>query len=359
MQVKHRVVISEQHLFQKAPVGIVLLDRDNRIVSINKLFKETFRYNLDYAVHDIMEMVHPDDVPFYTSQVTQLYAGEMAAFTLEHRLRTKAGHYKWVSVASNIAYNKAGNFLHRIEYLTVIAEPRIKEVQQADAKPRDYLAAMSHDLKNPLNQIMLSAELLEAKLKNTLTDEQKSLFNILRSGCVNAVGMIHDLQEARDLENGKMPFNNQRATIKEFFEPLAEKYHSMVENKGFRLKTVLPHENVKFVIDRELITNVLDNIMSNALKYSHLKDPILLEVAVIAGMLDISVTDIGIGIIKENQPFVFEKFSRAKRKGLRGERSTGLGMYISKMIVEEHGGDISFESMPGMVTTFRVRLPIK
>jgi two-component system sensor histidine kinase VicK len=225
---------------------------------------------------------------------------------------------------------------------------------------QDFLGVMAHDMKGPLNQIMLSAELLETKLKKeqTLTNEQQSLIAILRNGCVNAVDMINDLQEAQDLDIGKSTFHPQAVTLKKYLDPLLTRYEEMVKNKGFRLKILIPEKDIYLNIDEYKLTRVLNNIMSNALKYSHQNDPILIEIAAPADVVEIAITDMGIGIPKDLQPYVFDKFSRAKRKGLHGERSIGLGMYISKMIVEAHSGEISFESIPNLVTTFKVKLPI-
>jgi signal transduction histidine kinase len=220
-----------------------------------------------------------------------------------------------------------------------------------------YLAIVSHDLKNPLNAISLSASTLRRSLENGVTDSPsiiKSL-GIVERNVATMDRMISDLLDVERMSSRSLLINKNKHSITKLLKECKEVFSPAITNKSFTLNIISNKEEIYAEFDYDRILQVLSNLIGNALKFTPKEGTINLSVEKIKSCIEISVSDNGPGIPIEKQNEIFERFSQLKMNDRRG---LGLGLFISKWIVEAHGGEIHVDNNKDKGSTFRFTLPI-
>jgi PAS domain S-box-containing protein len=228
--------------------------------------------------------------------------------------------------------------------------------QEAEAATRirdELLGIISHDLRNPLHTVSLSAELL---LRGGLPEERRTgqLEVILRS--VKRMNrLVDDLLDLSKLHAGqKLAMEPSVQELSALMREACEDFRGQVEQKSLRLECELPEEPCEVWADRDRLLQVLSNLLGNALKFTPEGGRILLRVEPLGSEARVTVADTGPGIPESDRERLFEPYWQAERTARRG---AGLGLPIAKAIVEEHGGRIWVESRPGGGSTFRFTIP--
>jgi PAS domain S-box-containing protein len=230
---------------------------------------------------------------------------------------------------------------------------RVHEELQAAVMARDnLLAVVAHDLQTPLSAIRLSSQLQERHAHDEVTQRHSRL--ILRE-VEKMQRLLKDLLQAASIETGHFSVElgphsllPVLAQILEMFEPIAAERHITLEG-------LLPDDLPAVMCDPPRIGQVLSNLVSNALKFVPDKGRVVVQVEALESSARISVVDSGPGIPKDVQSRLFDRYWKGKQQGRHG---FGLGLYISKGIVEAHGGAMQVESTPGKGATFRFTLPL-
>lgn len=167
---------------------------------------------------------------------------------------------------------------------------------------------------------------------------------------------MEELLEVSEMESQNFSLSMQKVNLSEFIPEVIEQYESDALEKEIRLSYSLPEQPLFADLNIKKFSRVLENLISNALKFTGEKGSVSLVLEALDDHVLIKVMDTGIGIPKDLQKFLFEKFTRAKRFGLKGEKTHGLGMFITKQIVDLHQGKLSFESVEHKGTTFFIKL---
>jgi signal transduction histidine kinase len=215
----------------------------------------------------------------------------------------------------------------------------------------DFLSVVAHDVRTPLTTILLNAELLAA---TPADDRNARRATSLHAEAMRLKQLVEDYLDVVRVEHQVARTESRRETCD--IVKLARDSVSRVDAAGGRV-TLLEHGPVTVVIDAGRVSQLVQNLVGNALKYSDPYEPIELSVEQEEGQALIRVTDRGIGIPEADLPFLFERFHRGSNTDDRRYRGLGLGLYICKQVAEEHGGEISVDSRIGEGTTFTVRLP--
>ncbi len=233
-----------------------------------------------------------------------------------------------------------------------------KELEHANQLKSQFLASVSHELRTPLTAILALAELLLEGSEGELNPDQKrDLQDILDSG-QQLLGLINDLLDFAKIEAGKMELKLGEVDMKEVVRGAEKRARPVAAQKGLGLHVEVEQGLPSIYADPKKVEAVVLNLISNAIKFT----PVGGQVRVAArrapsekGIL-ISVADTGIGIDRENQGLIFEKFYQINGSNARG---TGLGLALAKELVVLHGGEISVESELGKGSTFTVFLPLR
>lgn len=233
----------------------------------------------------------------------------------------------------------------------IIKEKNI-EIEKASGFKNDVLGMVAHDLRNPIGAIESIAQLIEM---DELDEDMQENMSMIKTSCRKALAIINDLLEVARNDNSNQ-MSEALVNMNDFLQSAIQVWERV---SSFTNKLVLtaPAQPVHALIDQEKFNRVLDNLISNAAKFSKDGDKIEIALSEMDTYVQVEVTDYGVGIPAELIPNIFDRFSKSGRRGLKGEKSTGLGLSISKQIVEKHHGRIDVHSTEGKGTTFTIRLP--
>jgi two-component system sensor histidine kinase VicK len=242
---------------------------------------------------------------------------------------------------------KANYYLQLIE----INEKNLKIEQGSEFKSQ-LLGTVAHDLRNPIAAVESIAMLMEM---DDIDDDTQENLNLMKASCVKARTIIDDLLESARNEN-TLQFITQKVELNKLLNNIINVWNIQTEEKN-NVLLVSSMSPAYAAVNHERFTRVVDNLIGNALKFS--KEDSKVEVCLykFENEIILEVKDNGMGIPKDMQPLIFLPFSKAGRAGLRGEKSTGLGLSIVKQIIEKHKGRIEVESEEGKGSTFRIILP--
>ena len=230
----------------------------------------------------------------------------------------------------------------------------ITELEWKDKDKSRILRSVAHDVMNPIAAIMAFIDILLTGPER-YTDEQREIFNLIKEACNNSLNLSKDILEASVDHTGLtkewVDINKLVASSVELlsFRAIAKKQCLMVTGDD---------KNVQAFVNKEKIWRVINNLIGNAIKFSHENSDITINILSSSGKVDISVKDNGIGIPEKNKPYVFDMFTEAKVPGTSGEAPHGLGLSISLQIAKAHYGTIWFESIEGKGSTFHLVLPL-
>ena len=171
--------------------------------------------------------------------------------------------------------------------------------------------------------------------------------------------LIDNILDFSKIEEGKKAFRFERTNLTELINHVKSVFQNSIANEGFSVFLSMPETLPELVIDKEAIQQVIYNLLDNAYKYSGNSKNIEIVVEYTGDSVKISVKDFGIGIQREDQQKIFERFFRGGNELTRSVKGSGIGLTIVKKIIEAHHGTVSLESTPGKGSTFIIRLPLK
>ncbi len=232
-----------------------------------------------------------------------------------------------------------------------------KKTEDANDTLKRFLATFSHELRAPLNAIVGFSEILASGM-NSLPAEKVSDFmkNINESG-KHLQGLINDILDLSKIEAGRMELHIETYPVSYFTESVQRVMQAAIQQKNISLVFDISNEIDQLVVDQTRFKQILVNLVSNAIKYSHKNGKIRVGIKRFVNEIEIAVSDEGVGIKPEDQARLFQAFQQGKNSnGLK--EGTGLGLVITKKLVELHGGHVNVESEWGKGSTFRFRIPM-
>ncbi|HEY2580799.1 MAG TPA: HAMP domain-containing sensor histidine kinase, partial [Mucilaginibacter sp.] len=244
-------------------------------------------------------------------------------------------------------------FWYKANYYLQVIEIKEKniEIEKGSEFKSQLLGIVAHDLRNPIAAVESIAMMMEME---DIDAETKDNLHLMKASCVKARSIIDDLLEAARNEN-VIEFVTYKTEINKLITDIIDLWKKQKDANNIELISSISPAYA--LIDHEKFHRVLDNLIGNAIKFSHEKNKIEIFLKTKNTQLIIEVKDYGIGIPKDKLPLIFDPFTKAGRPGLKGEQSTGLGLSIVKQIVEKHKGQIEAESEVGKGSLFRVVLP--
>jgi signal transduction histidine kinase len=265
---------------------------------------------------------------------------------------------------------QAQNFLSRLSDHAAIAIANAQlyaEVQQANIAKSEFVSFVAHELKNPMTSIKGYAELLAAGAVGSINDMQTNFLSTIRSNIERMKTIVEDLNDNSKIEAGRLRLEYKAVDINEAVDDVIRSTRSQIEEKKQTIEVQFSPELPKIWVDRNRLIQILVNLVSNAHKYtqdsghifvSAVKSPNLWDPGGAREVVHIWVKDDGIGISPEDQVKVFQKFFRSEDDQARRSPGTGLGLNITKSLIEMMGGKIWFESEFRKGTTFHFTVPI-
>lgn len=237
---------------------------------------------------------------------------------------------------------------------SVVAVLRDVSARRALERFRDeYLGYISHDLKNPLSIITLHARLLARKLAARELEDERRAVEIIGQSAAFIDKMVRELLEMSYVEVGSVQLHKESTEVAAFLKAVLERTVSTSDRHRVRIEI---HDAAIARIDATRIERVVVNLVQNAIKYAPPGSPVVVRLETRAGMAVVSVIDEGPGLTVEESSYVFDKYRRTRAAGER--EGLGLGLYISKKIIEAHGGRIGVERAAGVGSRFFFEIPV-
>jgi len=233
------------------------------------------------------------------------------------------------------------------------------EQRALDQMKNEFISIASHQLRTPLAGMQWYTSTLSEGLAGILNTQQAGLLQEVEKCVEQMVTLVNDLLDVARLDQGTLKLNLDRVLPDEILADVAQALEGKA--KKFDLSLLVENENANcppLLADKSLLTEVLLNLVDNAIKYTPEHGTVKLGVKQDGQNVIFSVADTGVGIPKESIEKLFKKFSRIENPLSHRERGSGMGLYFAKGIVEKHGGAIGVRSTPGQGSTFYFRLPL-
>lgn len=231
----------------------------------------------------------------------------------------------------------------------------VTHLREIDRLKSEFVATASHELRTPLTGVQMGVHLLLEGAAGELTDQERELLYACREDCERLDGLVRDLLDLSKIEAGKSLPHFETLRLKDLMSAVAESLRLQVEAKGIALVTDLPADLPEVRADRTQMERVISNLVTNAMRHTERGGEIKISAARRDGHVAVSVCDTGGGIPPEYLPHIFDKFVQVQNAPAGG---AGLGLAISKEIVEAHGGHISVQSEVRRGSTFTFTLPV-
>lgn len=296
-----------------------------------------------------LQIVHPDDREAnIAAWMHSVNTG--TDFIVEHRFGRSDGTYRWQLSRAIPQRDAAGNI-----QMWVGTSTDIQDIKEQDQQKDFFISMASHELKTPITSIKGYVQLLQTTYAKGEDNFLKKSLKVIDKQILTLTSLISDLLDVSKIKSGSLVLNKQDFEITE-----------MIADVTGHIRHVSPDYNISFsgstaivFADRERISQVLINLLTNAVKYSPSSKEITIKHVIEDGHVLVSVHDGGIGINKTAQEKIFERFYRVEGKDESTYPGFGIGLFISSEIIQRHQGKIGVNSEPGKGSVFYFSIPLK
>ena len=378
--------IRYRKLLHAAPDAILEVNEEGRITLLNEAVERMFGYtraellglNVDslvpasmrhgHAQHRASYATKPNTRPMGTGLELQGQRKDGSLFPVEISLSPNwiDGALHVIASVRDITERKAVENRIRVlreQYTAELTlkneqlEARNREVERANSLKTEFLASMSHELRTPLHTIIGFSELLGEQLEGPLTEKQQHFVGYILQDARHLLELINEVLDISKIESGRLELKREPFKFSQCAEEVLAGIRHQAATKNITLENKNTFEGALYA-DRVRIKEILYNLLNNAVKFTPEGGRVWIEAVRNSDALHISVCDTGIGIPEKEQPSIFEKFYQVGDSTGGVREGTGLGLPITKHLVELHGGTISVASQPGKGSSFRLVLPL-
>lgn len=354
-------VVQFQHLIEEIPSVFFVFDLvSRRVTYVNAAYEQVLRGSsarVNEELPDLLARLHPDDQEYAADCFARLTAGVLRE-DVEVRLLGPDQEVQWLCVRASRQQEADDSpaIAGFIDDVTV-SKRNYQNAAKFNTKKNSTLEILSHDLAGPLRLMQSLTEQLKGQLQAHPDPQLQELLRIITTTCRESTDLIHDFVDNEFMESSSVELKRERVNLVERVGIMVNNYRHTEISLGLEFTLEASSAAIYAHIDENKFMQVLNNLVGNAIKFTPTGGHIRVGLRDEEEHVLVTVADDGIGISAELHEELFDKFTRARRPGLRGEKSTGLGMSIIRTIVQLHSARIWFSSEVGQGTTFYIELP--
>ncbi len=353
---------------QSANDAIILTDSNDNIVGSNRVSMTMFGYHADELIGQPFSNLLPDRY-----KDTYRYALEWMLLEKDLKITQKSIELHGLrkdrtefALELSVASWKTGKGVYYSSIIRDISDrKRLEEeiikvnldLKMADQVKNKFLSVVSHELKTPIAPMKGQTQLMLAGYFGELTEKQRISLEMILRNTSRLERLIGDILDISKLEAGVMKFTMETASINELTRNAVEMMKQKANDKKIRI-SLIEKDSLQLIMDADRISQVLINLLNNAIKFTNQGGSILVEVSSSQKNVNVKVIDNGIGIEKKDQDRLFHPFVQVDSANTRKFEGTGLGLAICKGIIDSHRGKIWIESEPGKGSVFQFNLPL-
>ncbi len=351
-----------QAILQSVTEGVIVLDEKQRVVLFNPAAEQVLHIPASFALdQQLSHLREYHGAGVQPAQAERIYNGLYEGLkALDDEGKSHSRTLDLTSPPQTIAMNFASVVRpDGIQYGSVAVLRDITREIEADRAKRDFISSVSHELRTPLTSIKGYVDLLLLGAAGPLADGQQSFLNVVKNNANRLMDLINDILEIGRIDADKIQLNFESISIGLVFQDILQTMRAEIERKSTNVKLDVASDLPTITADPRRVTQVILNLVSNAVKYTYPGAQVNLRAFINpASLLQVDVEDDGVGLSPEQQEHLFRRFYRADNP-LRDEvGGTGLGLSIAKSFVELHGGEIWVQSELGKGSTFSFMLPV-
>lgn len=295
--------------------------------------------------------VHPDDRKAMSTTIGRALRTHQP-FRFEHRIVRPDKTFRFIHGEGKVVTDKRGKVQTLYGIMQDITDERALEIAKGD-----FVSLASHQLRTPASGVRMLLAMLRDGYSGPLRSDQKQTVEQAYDANERLLRIADDLLNVAKLESGRIVLHPREVDLRTWLETLCVQQKMLAQQERLKLVVDLPEKAVPWQVDPARLSMAIDNLLSNARKYTPPRGTITVSLRVGTRFCRIEVGDTGAGMTKAEIGNLFGKFTRLDNAASKGTDGTGLGLYLAKSIVDLHGGSIHVQSKPGKGSTFTVRLP--
>lgn len=339
--------------YENAPIGMALVSPTGEWLRVNRPLCDMLGYSAQELTRTTFQAItHPDDLESDLRQVDQVLAREIQTYEMEKRYFHKAGHTVWAQLNVSMVWDGARP-LYFVAQIQDINERKTMERAKAE-----FLTMVSHELRTPVTALRGALGILAAGAAGELPPKAQALTSLADRNADRLHRLVNDILDIEKIESGAFAYRRSDVDLNQLvtqaaneLKPYADQYHVQIEVRSELARAFLH-------ADADRLMQVLANLISNAVKYSPTGGKIEVAVTRNGDRLRVGVSDHGEGVPEQFRPHIFEKFAQANWTATNPKGGSGLGLSISRAIIEHHGGVLAFQTKLGAGSTFYFELPV-